>query len=80
MNQNDAPSTVELDLRGMAPPEPMERALEALADLLPMQRLHIVIDREPRPLFRIIERDGMHYRCTLRDDGAYDVVIGESVQ
>lgn len=79
MSQNDAPSPIELDLRGMVPPEPMEHALEALADLLPMQRLHIVIDREPRPLFRIIERDGLRYRCTPRDDGAYDIVIGTSV-
>lgn len=79
MNHNDHPSSIELDLRGMAPPEPMEHALEALADLLPGQRVHIVIDREPRPLFRMLERDGMAYRCTLRDDGAYDVVIGMSL-
>lgn len=79
MSQDNPPSPIELDLRGMAPPEPMEHALEALADLLPMQRLHLVIDREPRPLFRIVERDGLAWRCTPRDDGAFDVVIGKSL-
>lgn len=70
---------IELNLCGMQPPEPMELALEALADLLPGQRLRILIDRHPVPLFRIVERDGLRYRCEARGDGLFDIVIGKSV-
>ncbi len=49
---------VTLDVRGMAPPEPMEHCLEALAGLRRGQRLRMHIDREPIPLFQILERNG----------------------
>lgn len=51
-------SDITLDVRGMAPPEPMEHCLEALANLATGQRLRMHIDREPIPLFQILERNG----------------------
>lgn len=66
-----------LDLRGLFPPEPMERVLDALASLQPGQRVRLLIEREPHPLFRILERNGYRYRCTEPEAGLFQVVIEE---
>jgi uncharacterized protein (DUF2249 family) len=66
---------VEIDVCGLQPPEPLERVLEALSRLRPGQRLRMLIDREPRPLYGILERNGYAYEATLRDDYIYDILI-----
>lgn len=66
-----------LDLRGMFPPEPMERVLAALAELLPGQQIRLLIEREPHPLFRILERNNYRYSCTEQERGLYQVIIEE---
>ena len=66
---------VYLDVCGLEPPEPMERVLEALADLKPGQHVLMLIDREPRPLYRILERNGYRFDATLRDDALYEILI-----
>lgn len=66
-----------LDLRGLFPPEPMERVLDALAALQPGQRVRLLIERAPHPLFRILERNGYQYRCTEPELGLFQVVIEE---
>jgi uncharacterized protein (DUF2249 family) len=68
-------SEIHLDVCGLMPPEPMERVLDALADLAPHQRLRMLIDREPRPLYRILERNGHPYDATLRGDGLFEILI-----
>ncbi|MEO8170769.1 MAG: DUF2249 domain-containing protein, partial [Oxalobacteraceae bacterium] len=45
---------IELNVCGLEPPEPMERVLDAISQMSPGQRLRMVIDREPRPLYRIL--------------------------
>jgi len=45
-----------LDLRGLDPPEPMRRALEAIEMLGAGDELAIVTDREPMLLQRELER------------------------
>lgn len=62
-----------LDLRNLPPPEPFERAIEALADLAAGDTLTLVLDRAPHPLFRILERDGHGYEW--HDDGAGRVTV-----
>lgn len=64
-----------LDVCGLMPPEPMERVLEALAALQPGQRLRMLIDREPRPLYRILERNAYRYDASMRDDGIFEILI-----
>jgi uncharacterized protein (DUF2249 family) len=71
----DAENDVELDVRGLEPPEPLERVLEALSVLEPGRRLRMVIDREPRPLYRILEKNGYAYEVTGRPDYRYEIVI-----
>lgn len=64
---------VMLDVRGLQPPEPFERAMEALADLAPQDTLTLLLDRVPHPLFRILERDGHAY--AWREDGHGAVAV-----
>jgi len=53
--------TIELDVRGLQPPEPMERVLSALDTLPPRGSLRIKINCRPGPLYRILDRIGYVY-------------------
>lgn len=64
---------VTVDARGLVPPEPFERAMEALADLAPGDTLTLVLERVPYPLFRILEHDRHQY--TWHDDGQGTVAV-----
>jgi uncharacterized protein (DUF2249 family) len=66
---------IELDVCGLEPPEPLQRTLEALTLLKPGQRLHLLIDREPRPLYGILERNGYGYTTQLMPDYIYEITI-----
>lgn len=58
-----------LDLRGLGPPEPMWRALEAVEALAVGEALEIVTDREPLLLHRELGRRGHRYVAESRPDG-----------
>jgi uncharacterized protein (DUF2249 family) len=77
MPQPSPTTELFLDLCGLFPPEPMERVLDALTQLLDGQHLRIVIDREPVPLFRILERNAYTYRCTQTSPGMFEIVISQ---
>ena len=68
-----------LDVRGMEPPEPLERVLETIGDFAPGDRLKLIIDCEPRPLFRILDtqrlraRDGAGHGLAARDHDLAEV-------
>lgn len=64
-----------IDVRGLEPPEPFERAMETLADLAPGGAFILLLDRMPHPLLRVLERDGYRYETRVRDDGAVEVLI-----
>jgi TusA-related sulfurtransferase len=64
-----------LDVGGLEAPEPMVRILEALDTLGEDERLRVMIDREPVPLYRILLRNGYQYRTTLQDAQRYEVLI-----
>lgn len=52
--------------------------MEALCELAPGEELVLILDREPRPLYRVLERDGYRWRTTHHpDDGRFEVRIGE---
>jgi uncharacterized protein (DUF2249 family) len=68
-----------LDVCGLEPPEPMERVLEALSHLEKNQRLRMVIDREPRPLYRILDNNGFTHTMQLRADFLYEILISHKV-
>jgi hypothetical protein len=57
-----------LDVRGLAPPEPLEKVLDALDVLGPTDQLRMLIEREPYPLYRILDNNGyLHYTIVLPD-------------
>ena len=51
-----------LDVRGMQPPEPLERVIETIGDFGPGDTLRLVIDCEPKPLFRILQANHYEWR------------------
>ncbi len=69
------PDDISLDLRGLEPPEPLERVLTALSTLRPDQRLVLLIPREPVPLYRILARNGYVHSTLLRNDGLFEVTV-----
>jgi TusA-related sulfurtransferase len=64
-----------LDVGGLEPPEPMVRILEALDTLGPDEQLRVLIDREPVPLYSILQRNGYRHRTTAQQDHRYEVLI-----
>ncbi len=66
--------TQRLDLRGLDPPEPMRRALEAVEALVPGTALEIVTDREPMLLHRELGRRHHVYVSDMRTDGCHTVI------
>lgn len=79
MTANDRPDGREpsriVDARGLEPPEPMVRVLEALDGLPSGETLRMLIHIEPRPLFRVLERNNYGYRCELTPEGHFAVTI-----
>jgi uncharacterized protein (DUF2249 family) len=82
MNRHaEAPSLQRLDLRGLDPPEPMHRALEAVEALRSGEAVQVITDREPLLLFRELDRRGHShttesgpegFRTTMRHGGKED--------
>lgn len=66
---------ITLDVCDLEPPEPMERVLDALAVLEKNQRLCMLIGREPRPLYGILDRNGFAHETLLRPDHLYEIRI-----
>lgn len=66
---------IEIDARGLQPPEPFERVVSALENLMPGDEIVLLLHREPHPLFNMLARNGYHYRVEHRDDGTVCVRI-----
>lgn len=63
-----------LDLRGLEPPEPMRRALEAVESLEPDAALEIITDREPLLFQRELGRRRHTYVSEVQGDGCHTVI------
>lgn len=70
-----SPAEVVIDVSGLEPPEPMVRVLEALDLLAAEGRLRVLIDRQPVPLYQVLQRNGYSHLTSARDDGRYEVLI-----
>lgn len=67
---------IQLDVRGLPPPEPMEHVLALLPQINNGdKRLRMLIDREPIPLFRILESENFEYSIRKQPDYSYEVII-----
>lgn len=58
-----------IDNRGLEPPQPMVRILESLAALREGDELVALMDREPRLLYRELERRGFAWEFSDGEDG-----------
>lgn len=63
-----------LDVRGLEPPEPMHRILDALGRD-PNAALRVRIHREPYPLYELLHEQGYRYRTTHLRDGSFEILI-----
>jgi uncharacterized protein (DUF2249 family) len=64
-----------IDARGLEPPRPFELVMEALCTLAPGDSVRLVIEREPYPLFRVLDRNGYRYAVRRGDDATYQIDI-----
>ncbi|WP_333843075.1 DUF2249 domain-containing protein [Pelomicrobium sp.] len=64
-----------VDARGLDPPEPLERVLEALDRLEPGQRVLLLLEREPFPLYRILEHNGYQHATWVNEEGTFHIEI-----
>ena len=72
---NLMPRNETLDVRGMEPPEPLERVLAIIDDFDPGDTLTLFIDCQALPLYRILERNGFAYRAEPGTKSVYEVTI-----
>jgi uncharacterized protein (DUF2249 family) len=69
------PRDLTLDVRGMEPPQPLELVLEAIDDFGPGDKLRLIIDCHPVPLFRVLERNGYGYRTEPGATSIHEITI-----
>ncbi|QEL64305.1 hypothetical protein OTERR_08290 [Oryzomicrobium terrae] len=58
-----------IDARDLEPPEPFVRTMAALDDIGPGQSLHLVLPREPYPLYNALAMNGFTHDTSYSDDG-----------
>ena len=73
-------SAVDLDVRGLEPPEPLERVLSALDGLAAGDELRLKIDCRPMPLYRILERNGYTHDERPGTDSLYEITIRKAAR
>jgi len=68
---------IRIDARGLEPPGPFERVMEALSDLEPGGEVLLILDREPFPLYRVLEMNGYAWTTASFEDGRFEILIRE---
>lgn len=64
-----------LDVRDLAPPEPMVRALAALTALAADEYLLLIHRREPLPLYDLLARMGWRHRVHAAAPDRFEIQI-----
>lgn len=64
-----------VDGRGLEPPEPLERVMQALAQLRPGQGIRLLLLREPFPLYPLLAGRGYRHATQPQPDGSYVILI-----
>ncbi len=67
---------LELDVRGLPPPEPFEAIMGALQSLPSGATLRVHIHREPFPLYDALHNSGYAWQTTAQADGSFIILIG----
>jgi len=66
---------LEIDARGLEPPEPLIRILNALESLPAGVRLRAITDREPCHLFGEVAQRGFRHECAKQPDGSWTTLL-----
>jgi len=69
---------VELDVRGLPPPEPFECIMLALKTLSAEASLRVLIHREPYPLYEVLHNTGYVWKTTALADGNFEILISRT--
>ena len=75
---DNAGPTIEVDARGLEPPEPLVKILEALAALPDGARLRARTDRRPMHLYERLEEQRFTARTQEEPDGSFVTIISRS--
>lgn len=67
-----------IDGRGMQPPEPFDRVVEALASLDEGESVLLIVQCEPRPLYRFLDANDYRWKSEAYPDGRVEVLISET--
>lgn len=67
--------TTKMDLRGLEPPEPMARVLEALATTPAGITIEARLERRPMFLIEELKRRSQPHTCTQQPDGSWVVEL-----
>lgn len=67
-----------IDARNMMPPEPFEKTMDALCTLPSGEHVLLILNREPFPLYRVLEQNGYLYRVTPFEDGRFEIDIWQA--
>ena len=70
-----ADAEILIDGRYLEPPEPFVQTMEALDTLAPGQKLRLRLVREPFPLYRALELNGIAWQTERRVDGEFDILM-----
>ena len=69
---------VELDVRGLEHPEPLERSVAAFKDLGADEVLHLRIHRYPVPLLQIAEGQGLRFVAHQAGEGDFHILFAKA--
>lgn len=69
------PDRIEVDNRGLEPPQPMVRVLALALQLAPGQRLVAHNDRAPAMLYPKLAELGYHHQTEPQPDGSYRITV-----
>lgn len=65
----------EIDVRGLAPPEPFEKIMHALQLLPAGAALQVLIHREPYPLYEVLRDSGYAWQTHALAEDNYTILI-----
>lgn len=68
----------EIDVRGLAPPEPFEKIMHALQTLPAGTELQVLIHREPFPLYEVLRDSGYTWKTHALAEDSFRIVITRS--
>ena len=66
-----------IDARGLEPPEPFERVMEALSVMEPEGQVLLILNSEPFPLYRVLRVNGYRHETKAFPDGRFEIVISQ---